>query len=450
VGRMLVSVLLSALGIGVLAPSAVAAPRLNHVRPCPRQPGFSCGTLPVPLDHAGQARGTLRLAVAFENVGRAPRGVLVFLTGGPGQRGVAFISHIQKAAGAAFAGYRLVMLDQRGTGAGALRCPALQDALGSSDLAVAPPGAAAACARTIGAKRRYFTTPETVADLESLRIALGTPRLTIDGVSYGTFVAERYALTHPSRVARLVLDSVVPQQGIDLVPVTSFRATAHVLRQVCAAEHCGYDPATDLQAVVRARRDGPRLLDTITGLSIGAASFAGLLPALHLARAGSYGPLNTIVSEQRRSSKAPATELSQGLHESTLCLDLPRPWDPTAPRSQRAATLRRLAARFGTAALFPFDRATALGTGDTQNCLEWPETRRPALPDGNPQASLPRVPVLLLNGDRDLSTPLAWARREASKAPDGRLVVIEGVGHSVLFGPKSAAVRLVVKRFLDR
>jgi pimeloyl-ACP methyl ester carboxylesterase len=60
------------------------------------------------------------------------------------------------------------------------------------------------------------------------------------------------------------------------------------------------------------------------------------------------------------------------------------------------------------------------------------------------------VPVLLLNGDRDLSTPLAWARQEAAKAPDGHLVVIPGVGHWVLGGPKYRTVRAVVKRFLDR
>jgi pimeloyl-ACP methyl ester carboxylesterase len=101
------------------------------------------------------------------------------------------------------------------------------------------------------------------------------------------------------------------------------------------------------------------------------------------------------------------------------------------------------------AALFPFDRATALGTGDTQNCLEWPPTRPPALSYGDPQATLPRVPVLMLAGDRDLSTPLAWAREEAAKAPDGRLVVVAGVGHSVSLGPKSRVVGAIVKRFLD-
>jgi pimeloyl-ACP methyl ester carboxylesterase len=443
------SIVLGGLVLAVFASGATAAPRFAGMRPCRGQPGFTCTVLPVPLDHAGQARGTLRLAVALQRLGRAPRGVLVFLDGGPGEPGVRFIADTQKSVGSAFAGYRLVMFDQRGTGPDALRCPALQAALGASDLTLAPPGTVAGCARRIGSKRRFFTTSETIADLESLRIALGARRLTVAAVSYGTFVAERYALTHPSRVTRLVLDSVVPQGGIDLVPVTAFRATARVLRQACADARCGYDPAADLQAVIDARGDGPGLLDLITGLSIGEVTFGRLLPALHLARAGRYGPLDALARSEQRLSQAPADELSQGLHLSTGCLDLPPPWDPAAPRSQRAATRERLVARYPAAAMFPYGRATALGTGDTQNCLDWPPTRPPALPAGDPRAKLPRVPVLLLAGALDLSTPVAWARAEAAKAPAGQLVVVPGVGHSVLLGPKGPAVRPILKRFLD-
>ncbi len=113
-------------------------------------------------------------------------------------------------------------------------------------------------------------------------------------------------------------------------------------------------------------------------------------------------------------------------------------------RARRAATVRRLAARVGAAGLFPFDRATALGTGDIENCLDWP----PALPAGNPGPKLPRVPVLLLAGNRDLSTPLAWAQSEAAKAPDGRLVVVQGVGHSVQT-TEGPAIRSLLRRFLD-
>ena len=110
-------------------------------------------------------------------------------------------------------GWRIVAIDQRGTGAGALRCPALQREMGASDLTPPTPGAVRACGARIGPERRFFTTTDTVADLELLRRALGVDRIALDGTSYGTYVAERYALAHPDRVDRLVLDSVVPHAG---------------------------------------------------------------------------------------------------------------------------------------------------------------------------------------------------------------------------------------------
>jgi hypothetical protein len=41
------------------------------------------------------------------------------------------------------------------------------------------------------------------------------------------------------------------------------------------------------------------------------------------------------------------------------------------------------------------------------------------------------VPVLFINGTRDLSTPEPDARREAARAPRGELLVVPGNGHSV-------------------
>src|SRR5205085_1454141 len=157
---------------------------------------------------------------------------------------------LQRRLGRPLAGYRLVTFDQRGTGAGALACPALQRAAGASDLTVVPGATVAACARSIGEARRYYSTAETIADLDQLRAALGARRLTLDGVSYGTFVEERYALRYPTRVARMVLDSVVPQTGVDPLYRAALSASARVLRSVCAAHHCGWDPAADLAAVV--------------------------------------------------------------------------------------------------------------------------------------------------------------------------------------------------------
>ena len=422
--------------------------RLTGAHPCPGQRGFTCATLRVPLDHAGHAGGTLPLAVGLTGAGAAPRGVLLFLTGGPGQPGVPFLTRIETKLRTELAGYRLAMFDQRGTGAGALECPGLQRAAGASDLTVVPPATVAACARSIGAARRYYSTAETVADIDELRAALGAQRLTLDGVSYGTFVAERYALTYPTHVARLVLDSVVPQAGADPLYRAALSRSAVVLRSVCAAERCGWDPAADLAAVVGRLHDGPAILNALVAESVGAPDFPGMLNALHAARAGRAGRLDALLAEVQRHEAVPASYLSQGLHESTLCPELAPPWDPAAPATQRAATLSKLADSTPQADLFPFDRATATGNGLAQGCLAWPATPPPDVPDGAPSSRLPAVPVLLLSGERDLSTPLPWVREEAAMAPRGRLLEVPGAGHSVQLHARDPAVRRTVARFL--
>jgi pimeloyl-ACP methyl ester carboxylesterase len=58
------------------------------------------------------------------------------------------------------------------------------------------------------------------------------------------------------------------------------------------------------------------------------------------------------------------------------------------------------------------------------------------------------VPTLLLNGDHDLSTPLAWAREELALTTHGKLVVVPGAGHSTQSRAVSDVGRAAVARFL--
>ena len=431
-----------AAGRSATAPAA-PKPHLSASRPCPNASGFTCSKLAVPLDNSGRNAGTLRLPVAAADNADAPRGVLVVLTGGPGQGGVAFISRVRARLRALLRSYRLVMLDQRGTGADALSCPALQRAMGTSDLTVPPRGAVEACARTLGDRRRFYSTADTVADLEALRVALGADKLTLDGTSYGTFVAERYAIAHPDRVARLVLDSVVPAAGLDGLEVDGMHEVARVLRAVCRAQRCPGDPAADLAAVVRARHDGPALYDTLVALSVGAPSFPGVLAALRAARHGEAGRLERIVRAVRSAQRAPADVLSQGLHAATICADLKPPWGgPAVPLAGRAQALQQAAARADPA---PFDRATVTGNGVALTCLRWPPTPAPPAPR---TGDLPPVPTLLLAGGRDLSTPLPWARLQRAHTPNGKLVVVPDSGHGVQSRAPGGEGRRAVQRFL--
>jgi pimeloyl-ACP methyl ester carboxylesterase len=215
------------------------------------------------------------------------------------------------------------------------------------------------------------------------------------------------------------------------------------------AQRCRSDPAADAAAVVNRLHDGPDLLGALVADSVGAPAYPRVLEDLHAARQGRPQALERFIAATRRAEAAPAKLLSQGLHESTLCLDLTSPWDPQATGRQRAARLAARAAAVPAAAFYPFDRATATGNGLAQGCVDWPPTRPPVVADGDPDRPLPSVPVLLLAGERDLSTPLAWARAEAAMAPRGHLLEIPDAGHSVQLRARDPEVRRTLARFLS-
>ena len=401
---------------------------LRGPHPCPKLDGFTCSTLQVPLDHTKPAGRSLDLAVASADNTDAPRGVLLFLTGGPGQPGIPFVRKTEATLAPVLDDYRLVMLDQRGTGANKLVCPQLQRQLGVSDLFVPTGEAVRECADRVGEDRRFYSTADTVADLDLLRGALGVPTVAIDGVSYGTYVAERFAIAHPDRVSRLVLDSVVPHDGIDPFLTVPLHAAARVLRDVCADRQCPGDPADDLAAAVRARQDGSDILNTITIMEFVSSDYEGVPEALHAAAQGDMQALDEMIDGVRRGVQAPAAELSQGLHASTLCADGVWPWGSLAvPVQHRADAVARAAAGLDPAAVWPFDLATARGNGILQTCLDWPQTAV----DMPPLGSLPTVPILMLGGERDLSTPLEWMDAEAASAQGAEVVVVPDATHGV-------------------
>ncbi len=408
---------------------AVGRPRLTGSHQCAEAAAFTCSTLRVPLDHRDRAHGHLDLAVAAETDTAAPLGVLLILTGGPGQPGVPFVQRMSSRLAPVLADYRMVMIDQRGTGANALRCPGLQERLGASDLFVPTRAEVAACAAAIGPQRRFYSTEDTVADLDLLRRALGVHRWTLDGVSYGTYVAERYALRHPHRVARLVLDSVVPHTGLDPFVRADLRAVGRVLREVCTTRACPGDPAVDLAKVVRGRDDGSDLLNAIVILEFVFPDYRYLPEALHTAAAGDPTDLDGIVAGVREGVQTPPEDLSQGLHAATLCADGRWPWgSAAAPLRGREAAVHRAAGKIDPAEVWPFDVRTAANNGILLTCEWWPRT--PTAHRAH-RRLLPDVPTLLLGGSWDLSTPLAWLREEAALAPGAEVVVVPRAVHSL-------------------
>ena len=90
--------------------------------------------------------------------------------------------------------------------------------------------------RPAGPTRTFYTTADTVADIEAIRQAGGYEKLVLYGTSYGTKVAEQYAQDYPSHVEALVLDSVVPPSGPEPLDRSTFAAVPRILAQLCAEQ----------------------------------------------------------------------------------------------------------------------------------------------------------------------------------------------------------------------
>ncbi|MEQ0561303.1 alpha/beta fold hydrolase [Amycolatopsis sp. NEAU-NG30] len=350
--------------------------------------------------------------------------------------------------------YRFVMLDQRGTGSGALRCPGLQTQVGSSDIATPTPDAVAECARILGDTAPLYSTDQSVADFDWLRQALGVPKMVVDGVSYGSRTAARYAIAHPHNVSKVILDSVLPHHATaaDSLYLTGLQGQARMLRAACeVAPACGYDPAEDLAWVVRHRSpaDGVKIFDTIVNYEFEDPTYRNpdsgdVIGALHAARGGSAGWLDGLVKGYTTEDVAPEV-YSSGLHAATLCADQRFPWGSASTPVPARQPLLSLTARFLPAsATWPYTTEVATQQGFIQTCLHWPAEPAPS----NPASRLPDVPVLLLNGDRDLSTPLEWAQQEAALAPRGKLVIVPGESHSIQNRERGHAGRDAVISFL--
>jgi pimeloyl-ACP methyl ester carboxylesterase len=417
--------------------------------------GFLCDAVDVPLDRGGAVPGQVRLSVTRRPAAATPTSeAVVALAGGPGQAATPFAASFAESLAPFLAGRDLVVFDQRGTGgSGPLSCPGF-GAGGPSAT-----GQVRACALSLGGASEAYRTVDSADDLEALRIAGGYERLVIYGVSYGTKVALTYAARHPSRVAALLLDSVVPTDGPDPWNRPSFAALGRVLRELCAGRACrsaSRDVRGDLRRLTGrlARRPlagtitapaGGRLGVELTDTGLWQVLLAGdLNPALRAELPGAVsaalrGDRTPILRLRARSRGLSGTAQSAApnstLFTVTRCSETLFPWSPAAGASARLTEARSAVRALPAREFTPFSADVALRASVATLCSGWPAAAR------SPQVGPPpAVPTLVLAGAADLRTPLEQARRVAAGIPDARVVSVPGTGHSVLGGDLGGCV----------
>jgi pimeloyl-ACP methyl ester carboxylesterase len=466
------------LAVAALSPTALA--RDLTFRPCAGTPDYECSSLNVPLDPGGRRTGEITLHVRRLVETREAPDVLVALAGGPGQSSTEFIEDFGQVLAEGLEDRQLVVVDQRGTGAsGALRCRELDRApalIGARELAAR----AGRCGERLGAARRLYTTTEVVEDLDAVRDALGAERISIFGVSYGAYVAQRYARRFPQHIDRLVLDSPVSQLQGGAFDRSSYRAVGNALRRLCGDGGCRAitrDPVADLRRLVRrlagrpvrgrvfngsgqprtmSLRGAARLFDLIVSSDLSPPLRAGLPAAISSALRGDEAPLVRLVALDEGTADGPEVagpdenvrEFSSALFFATTCQEKPLPWaTPEAPLRRRRALRRAALSALPAGALAPFTRAAADSTQvGTAFCERWPRTSVAPVPE----PGLIDAPALVLSGLTDVRTPPAEARSTAALISDASLVRVPGGAHSLVSSGLPCVQTALTRFFSDR
>ena len=397
-----------------------------------------CGTLSVAEDPARPEGRRIDLQVAWilaDDEGEPAPDPVVMLAGGPGQSAKQTYPQVAPAFKDVLDHRNVILVDQRGTGgSNPLACD-FGDDPAAMDTPAEARALAVACRDALSKKAdlRFYTTTDAVRDLESVRQALGVDMIDLVGISYGTRVAQQYAMRHPAHTRALVLDSVAPNSMIlgndfatNLEHALDLQFAQCEKSQACVDE-LGH-PRQQLDALMaRLRADAPlvRYRDAATGESkedrLSADAVAGLmrmyayvpmvsalLPLqLHEAAQGRYDGLMALT---RMIGESVGESMAMGMQLSVVCSE-----DAFGFKADPGAEGTLLGNQF----------SEFLGA----QCDAWPKG---AMPGDFHQPLRSDVPTLVLEGEFDPVTPPRYGKEVVSTLPNGRLLVLRGQGHNVI------------------
>jgi pimeloyl-ACP methyl ester carboxylesterase len=428
----------------------------------PVDPRQECATLSVPLDYRHPGGEQISLAVSRISTAKPAtrRGVLLLIPGGPGGAGLARpTTHGLKLPQQVLDRYDLVGFDPRGVGRSTpLSCgfePRDLDPV--AFLPWAGPGGditdsaeqarrmADACVRNGGPLVRHITTRNEARDIDRVRQALGEPRLSYWGTSYGTYVGAVYATMFPTRTDRVVLDSNDDPDPRRVARgwMANFAIGAEDRFPDFAAWAAARDGEYGLGATSSAVRDTylrltaaldehprPDLTgDTLRALMFNTLYADAAFPQLAVfLRAGNSGTPAPPVP-------APPPDFGNliAVQTATGCNDVAWP----GPDHDYAADVARDRAAHPLTAGMPVN---------IRACAFWPY--RPAEPATRVTAHGPHNIVMIQNR-RDPATPLTGARRLLDAFGDrARMVIVESGGHNAYLANGNPCGDAAVTAFL--
>jgi pimeloyl-ACP methyl ester carboxylesterase len=441
-----------------------------------KQPGstrdltFQCGRTEVPISYAEPDGATLPLfLVRARLAGQGGRiGSLVVNPGGPGASGAdAAISLALTLPLDVLQRFDLVGFDPRGVGLSTpVKC--IPDDLKETLIAAEPRPVspsqlddtfaverrvADGCAKQYGDALGTFNTVDTARDMDRLRQALGDPKLSYLGYSYGTTLGSTYAELFPRNVRAMVLDGAVDpdvnMQGDAEASAAGLESGFDAFARNCVKLIAGCPIGTGPRQYVMnlltqagttpiptsERGDTRKATAGVVLTAVQAAlydtkSWPQLAQSLAAARGGDSKGLFSLADSYtgRLQDGTYANRLDANL--AVTCADTKE----TFTESQ----VRTLVAQWN--AKYPLFGAGAAASLYT--CSLWKAQRTP-LPKRDAEGS---PPIVVVGNSGDPVTPLPGAQDMARDLTSGVLLVWQGQGHTSY--PKTPCVTTAVDSYL--
>ncbi|GII80037.1 hypothetical protein Sru01_50190 [Sphaerisporangium rufum] len=420
----------------------------GEAHPCAAATTRCDGRIEVPLDRTDPR--SERITVAFtwlprKDLSRPAAGTVLADPGGPGPA-LPAVPALAEALGPVLDRQNLLVVEPRGLGLSSpLTCP---------DLDLERPESVRACAGHLGPRAAFHTAGQTVADQDAVRAALGVPKVTYYGISYGTLSAQAYAARHPEALAGVLLDSVVLTGADGRVADPDPVRTEHLAVACASSAACRRlpgDPAGTFAHLVGRLRGQPdpavrplsllALLHSVSVPVVGREINAAVAAYL----AGDPAPLRRLAAMIDGIPSGPARGAELAGVVAHRCADSSFPFDWTASPDERRAQLDRYYATERPYRPFTLGDLGGKASGWQEICAGWPAP--PADPPVPPDARLRYVPALVLAGDFDSTTP-AEAGRVAERF-GATVSRVRFGGHNLTTGPAvDGCVRAATREFL--
>ncbi len=438
----------------VSGPAATAAPAW-----CPTVGvhQVDCGRLDRPLVAGKPELGKVKVsyAVVRHSAPGPAKGTVAVNPGGPGETSIDKAEAFAWGLEGLLNDHDLLLVDPRGTGKSQPIPCGVTDAEYRFGTRAQQRAAVERCAKNLGPKAAGYTSAATADDIDAIRAHLGAPKLSLYGLSYGTYLMPVYASRHPERVRSIALSGAYPL-ALDPLARPSAQAVSSNLRRVCERSvpvACDGEQAVQDLATTAARLRAEPMTVPITtdhgvyqkqftedklanllfeaassqvGLEPDKPSLLGQLPhALDRFAKGDAAPLRTLVQEEGKTGST----VDQAPYIAVTCNDYRKAWSKDAPLSERwnQYNAALAAVRPGEHGAFSAKGFTEGTTDAGDVCIGWP---RENTPDPQPtKLKLPDVPVLVLSGDLDANTPEASGKKAAEQFRNSRYFSVRNMGH---------------------